>query len=152
MTFQERRQRVTDTSGVLLLLELAAPSFSEVLRLANDTQNWESNGETFTGFPFRFKLPTDASGQPPKAVLEIDNVGREITADLESLQPGEIVTATLMVTDREDPDDIHQSFTLPLTNVLANQSVAVAQLGVDYIMRQQSVRIRYTPFTAPGIF
>lgn len=152
MTFAERRQRVTDTTGILVLLELSAPSFAETLRLVDDTQNWDSNGETYTGFPFRFKLPSDTNGQPPKAVLEIDNIGREITADLESLQPGEMVTATIRVTDREDPDDIHQTFTIPITNVLVNQPVAVAQLGTDFLMRQQSVRLRYTPYTTPGIF
>lgn len=35
--FMERRQRVTDTSGTLLFLELSAPSFSAPAYLVNDT-------------------------------------------------------------------------------------------------------------------
>jgi hypothetical protein len=152
MTFTERRQRVTDSAGTLVLLELSAPSFAAVVRLVNDTRNWESGGQTYVGFPFRFKLPDDIAGAAPRAVLEIDNIGREITADLETLQPGEVVTATIRITDREDPEDIHQTMVIPMTGVVVNQAVVIAQLGVDYLMRQQAVRIRYTPHVAPGIF
>ena len=38
-TFLERRQRVTDTAGTLLFLEITAPSFSDTLRIVNDTQS-----------------------------------------------------------------------------------------------------------------
>lgn len=152
MTFVARRQRVTDTAGVLVLLELSAPSFSEVVRMVNDTRNWVSNGQVYYGFPFRFTLPDDTSGQPPRAVLQVDNVGREITADLEALQPGELVAATIRVTDRVDPDDIHVEMVLPITNVRVTQNSVTAHLGVDFLMRQQAVRLRYTPYTAPGLF
>ncbi len=152
MTFQERRARVTDTTGTLLLLELAATSMGTPVRLVNDTQDWTSGGNLYTAFPFRFTLPDDSLGQAPRAVLEIDNVGREITADLEALQPGEIITATLKITDREDVNTIEQTMVLPLTNVSVNQSVITAQLGVDYIMRQQTCRLRYNAHTAPGLF
>lgn len=152
MTFQARRARVTDTSGALVLLELSAPSFAEVVRIANDTRNWESGGQMYIGFPFAFKLPDDTSGQAPRAVLVIDNTGREITADLEALQPGDVVTGTMKVTDREDPDDIYMEMQLPMMGVQLTQAAATAQLGVDPLMRQQSVRLRYTPHTSPGIY
>jgi hypothetical protein len=151
-TFTERRQRVTDLSGVLVLLELSAPSMDAVVRLVCDTQNWTSRGQLYLGLPFRFKLPDDAAGQAPRAVLEIDNIGRDMTADLEALLPGELITATIRITDREDPDDIYQTMVLPMTSVTVSQAVITAQLGADYIMRQQSVRLRYTAFTAPGLF
>lgn len=152
MSFVENRQRVSDPSGVLLLLEISAPSIPGVLRMVNDTQDATSNGHTYVGFPFRFKLPDDTSGQPPRAVLEIDNVGRELTADLERLQPNEIMTARLHIVDAGDPDTIYQTFVLPIYAVSVNQQVATAQLGVDYIMRQAAVKWRYTPYTSPGIF
>ncbi|KAF1710307.1 hypothetical protein CSC70_06330 [Pseudoxanthomonas kalamensis DSM 18571] len=152
MSFIEARQRVTDTSGILLLLEMTAPSFGATLRLVNDTQDWVSNSETYVGFPFRFKLPDDTQGVSPRAVLEIDNVGREMTADLETLQPNEIVTATIRIADKSEPNDIFQTLVLPMTSVSVTPTVATAQCGVDYIMRQASVRIRATPFILQGIF
>lgn len=151
-SFTERRQRVTDTDGILLLLELRAPSFVEVLRVVNDTRDWTSQGNTYVGFPFGFKLPDDVSGQAPRAQLVLDNVGRSITEDLERLQPGELVTARLMITDRADPNVIEASYDLPMTQVVVNSQVATAQLGVDFLTRQQAVTLRTNPFTLPGIF
>lgn len=152
MTFIERRQRVTDIDGPLVLLELTAPSFGATLRLVNDNRDWESNGHTYVGYPFRFTLPDDVAGTVPRAQLEIDNVGRDMTADLEGLQPNEAVTATILITDRADPDAIFQTIPLPLQNVSVTPTLVTAQCGVDYIMRQQAVRLRATPFTLPGAF
>ncbi|MEV5456636.1 DUF1833 family protein [Streptomyces sp. NPDC052535] len=151
-TFTERRQRTDDTTGILLLLELSAPSFVEVLRIVNDTGDWVSQGNVYTGFPFGFKLPDDVGGQAPRAQLVLDNVGRSITEDLERLQHSELVTARLMITDRADPNVIEASYDLPMTQVVVTSQVATAQLGVDFLTRQQAVTLRANPFTLPGIF
>lgn len=150
--FLERRQRVTDTTGTLLFLEITAPSFGETLRIVNDTQNWTSNGLEYIGVPFGFKLPDDVSGQTPRAVLTMDNVGRGITDDLEQWQPGELITAKLLISDRADPDTIERTLFIPMTGISVSGTTATAQCGVDYLMRQQSVRLRQTPFVTPGIF
>lgn len=150
-TFTERRQRVTD-SGELVLLEITSPSMGATLRLARDTQDWAVGGHTYLGLPFRFKLPDDVSGQTPAAQLEIDNVGRDMTADLEGLPPNEIMTARILITDRESPDDIEQTLVLPMSSVSVTPTVATARCGMDYIMRRQCVQLRANPFTLPGIF
>lgn len=151
-TFTERRQRVTDHDGILLFLEVSAPSFSETLRIVNDTRNWTSNGINYIGVPFGFKLPDDVSGQTARAVLTLDNVGRGITEDLEKLQPDDVVMAVLKVADRADPDAIERTYQLPMTQVSVNPRTATAQCGYDAIMRQQAVRLRYNPFISPGLF
>ena len=152
MTLHTKVQRVTDADGILLLLELTAPSFGTTVRLVNDTQDCVSNGNTYVAFPFRFTLPDDIPGQVARARLEIDNVGREITADLESLQPNEIITATIKVVDRGDVDSVFREFVLPVSRVSVTPTAATAECGVDYIMRQATVRLRANPFTTPGIF
>jgi len=151
-TFLERRQRVTDTVGTLMLLEVSARSFPEVLRIVNDTRDWISNGVTYTGVQFGFKLPDDVSGQAPRAQLVLSNVGRAITEDLERLGPGELVTARLMITDRADPDVIEQDHYLPMTSVSVNPQTATSACGVDFLTRQQAVRVRFNPHSAPGLF
>lgn len=152
MTFIARRQRVTDPDGTLVLLELAAASFGSPVRLVDDTRNWTVGGNLYTGFPFRFTLPDDTAGQAPRAVLEIDNVGREVTADLENLDPGELITATIRLTDKTEPETIFETMVLPMVNVHVDQSVITAQVGVDWIMRQAACRLRYNGHTAPGLF
>lgn len=151
-TFTERRQRVTDTDGELLLLEISAPSIPETLRIANDTQNWTSNGVEYIACPFGFKLPADTPGQTPRAQLVIDNVGLGMTQDLESLQPNESVMCILRLTDRANPNVYERIYRLPMTTVSAGTGQVTAQLGVDFLMRQQAVRLRYNPFTGPGLF
>ena len=102
--------------------------------------------------PFGFKLPDDVSGQTPRAALTLDNVGRGIADDLERLQPYDVVTATLRISDRANPNQIERSYVLPMTSVSVNARTATAQCGYDALMRQQAVRLRYNPFTAPGAF
>lgn len=152
MSFTEKLQRVTDADGILVLLEMTAPSFGATLRLVNDTRDWISGGQTYVGFPFRFKAPNDVAGQVPRAQLEIDNVGREMTADLEGLQPNEVIIATIRIADKADPDAIFQEMPLPVTRVSVNAAVVTADCGVDYVMRQSMVKLRANPHTLPGIF
>lgn len=151
-TFLERRQRVTDPSGTLIFLELSAPSFTDTLRIVNDTRNWVSNGVEYIGVPFGFKLPDDVSGQTPRAVLTLDNIGRGITQDLETLQPYDLVQAKIKISDRADPNAIERMYILPLSQVAVNTRTATASCGYDALMRQQAVRLRYNHFTAPGAF
>ena len=151
-TFLERRQRVTDLAGTLLFLEVSAPSFADTLRIVNDTRDWTSNGVLYIGVPFGFKLPNDVSGQTPRAVLTLDNIGRGIADDLERLRPQDMVTAKLRISDRADPNVIEREYILPMTQVSVNTKTATAQCGYDSLMRQQAVRLRYNPFTAPGAF
>jgi len=150
--FLERIQRVTDTSNPLLFLEVSAPSFAETLRIVNDTQNWVSNGIEYLAAPFGFKLPDDITGQTPRAVLTIDNIGRGIAEDLETVQPYDIVKAVLMISDKANPNVIERRYVLPITQVSVNTRTATAQCGYDIVMRQQAVRLRYNAFTAPGAF
>lgn len=150
-TFRERRQRVTDTAGTLVLLEISAPSFAEVLRIANDTRDWVSNGVTYVGVPFGIKMPDDLAGQAPRAQLVLTNVGREITEDLERLPPGEVVTARMIITDRANPNDVEEDHFLPMVTVSVNSQTATASCGVDYLMRQQAVRLRFNDFNTPGV-
>ncbi|MDC7805522.1 DUF1833 family protein [Luteimonas sp BLCC-B24] len=152
-TFQERRQRTVDPKDTapLLLLEISAPSIPETLRIVNDTQNWTSNGVEYLACPFGFKLPDDTAGQTPRAQLEIDNVGLGMTQDLEGMQPNEMVMCVLRLTDRANPNAIERVYRLPMTMASANTVKVTATLGVDFLMRQQAVRLRYDPFNAPGL-
>lgn len=151
MTFLERRQRVLDTAGTLLFLEVTAASFSEPMRIVNDTQNWTSNSVEYIGVPFGFQFPDDNKAAS-RAVLVMTNVGRGITQELESLQPNEVVMARLMLSDRANPNTIERTYFLPMTHVSVNGTTATAQCGNDFLMRQQAVRLRCTPYTLPGDF
>ncbi|SOO08831.1 DUF1833 family protein [Xanthomonas citri] len=149
--FLERRQRVTDPDGPLELIELTAPSFDAVLRIVNDTQDWVSNGNVYVRCQFRWTGPADQAGQTPRAQLEVDNVGRGITEDLERRPPNELVMCRYLITDRAAPDVIARRYYLPLANVHAAGPTITAQAGWDLFNLQQAVKLRGNAHVLPGI-
>lgn len=150
--FRRNRQRVTDLSGVLVFLKIEHATFSAPFLLVNDSQNHLSNGLTYVGYPFGFKLPDDRKGENPRVQLAIDNVGRDITGELEGLAPGSTVMATVMVADRSAPDYYRWVTKMPLSTVQVTPELVTANVGVDFLMRRSAVLLRHDERTSPGIF
>lgn len=155
-TFLENRHRTTDKKAPLVFLELSAPSFPDSLYLVNDTRPWTvsitGTAREFIALPFRFKLPEDVADSASTLSIEVDNVGRNMSEELENMQPNEVMTARLMLSDRSDPGNFFKTFVLPINRVTINQSVATATGGMDVLYRQQAVRKRANAFTLPGLF
>lgn len=150
-TTRAQLQRVNDPAGMLLLLMLEHPSMATAY-VVNDTRDWVIGSTTWVGLPFRFKLPNEASGQAPRAALEIDNVGRELTADLEALPPGGALQGTFYLVSRATPSVVDYSFSAPLSGVLVTMATVVATLGADDELRAPAVKLRYDQQTAPALF
>ena len=145
-------QRVDDTAGMLVLLEISHPSLSGPVHVVNDTRSFVSQGVTYVGLPFRIDLPNDKAKEVPRAQLQVDNVGRELSAELERLPPGAVLQATISIVYRGTPDVVEYSFTSPLSSVKADQLAVSASMGPDDVMRLPAVRKRFDPRTAPAIF
>lgn len=151
-TLHTNNQRVTNPGGPLELLEVTNPSFSEPMRICNDFEDVVSQGVAYIGIPFRFTLPEDAKDANPQLSLELDNVGRGITDELERLQPGSVTMARLIVVDRTALDVHAHVYFLPLTNVNVTPTVASAKASADYWMRQSACKQIADPHHLPGIF
>ena len=145
-------QKVTDSGGVLMLLEIAHPSFAEVMRVVNDSRNLITMGYTWVALPFAITLPSDKPKEVPRAVLQVDNVGREMTADLEALPPGGSLKATIRMVHRSTPAVVDYQFTAPLSNVKIAGPTVTATMGRDDMMRLSAVLLRFDPSTSPSIF
>lgn len=152
MSFIERRQRISDTDAPLLLLEIKLSSQSETLYLVNDTVNVTSGGREYVAYPFQFKAPDEVSGSIPQAQLEIGNVGSSLTEDLEKFNPGDVVSCVVKVTDRQDPNYIFSTLSLPLTSVNVNPTTVSATAGWGSLLEQRATLIVSNPFTTPGVF
>lgn len=150
--FRRNRQKVTDIDGALVFLRIEHPSFSAPLLLVNDLDSQVSNGETYVGYPFGFKMPDESSDSHPRVQLSIDNVGRGFTDELERLEPGSTVYAKMMVADRSDLNYYRWETRMPLTTVQATAGQATATAGMDNIMRRSAVLMRHDMRTSPGIF
>lgn len=150
--FRERNQRITNPVGHTELLEITNPSFSGPMRIANDVQDFMSQGVSYIGIPFGFTLPEDVSGSAPRMKLAMDNVGRGVSDELERLLPGTTTMAKLIIVARDTPDVHEHVFWLPITQVSISGATAQATCSVDELMRQAACKQIANPFTLPGIF
>lgn len=148
---REQLQRVNDPDGMLVLLKLEHPSMATA-HVVNDTRDWVIDGTSWIGLPFRFKLPNSVAGEAPRAQLEIDNVGRELIADLERLPPGGALQVTVYVVSRASPSIVDYMFTAPLSGLSATVATVTGTVGNDDALRAPAVKLRYDPTTAPGLF
>lgn len=145
-------QRVDDNAGVLLLLSIEHPALSGPVHIVNDTRAVISNGVTYVALPFSVTLPNDKSKEAPRARLQMDNVGREITSELERLPPGAALQATLRIVYRATPDIVDYEFVSPLSGVHVDLLSVSSAMGPDDIMRRPATLLRFDPVTAPGLF
>jgi hypothetical protein len=143
---------VNDSDGILVLLKIDHASFTSGVRLVSDTKNIATLGDTYIGIPFAWTFPDDKSGQVPRARLQMDNTGRELTAELERLPPGAALQATVTVVNRATPGVIEWQFVSPLTGISMDVSTISANMGPDAMLRKPAVLVRFDMVNAPGVF
>lgn len=145
-------QSITDNHGILELLLIDHASFASPVRLVNDTRDWTIGADTYIGLPFRLKLPKQTSKENPRAQIQIDNIGREITSLLEGLPVGSSMLATIRIVGRSTPTVVDYEFVSPMSSISVTATVITATIGPDDSMRGAAVRVRYDPTNAPGLF
>lgn len=151
-SFLEKNQRVTNAVGHVELLEVTDVNFSGPMRICNDVQDFVSQGVSYTALPFGFTTPDDVSGQAPRMVLAMNNVGRGLSDELERRQPGSVTMAKLIIVARDTPNVHENTFWLPITNVQITGASAQATCSVDELMRRAACKQIANPFTLPGLF
>lgn len=145
-------QRTSDVAGPLMLVTLSSTGWAQPVRLVNDTRNWISNGNTFTGLQMSYRLPNDAAGEEARLQLEMVNVGREITAELEALPAGSTILATIQFATRATPSVIDYEFVGEMVGVKTTLTSVSAQIANDSVGRRSACVLRYDPRVAPGLF
>jgi hypothetical protein len=123
---------------------------SPAIRIACDTVDIVSNGNTFVGFPFEFVLPTDSEA-PPKGKIRIQNVDKRI---------GEVVLALTTAVDlqldvilRSDPDTLQVSYkNLKLRNITGDAIAIEGEIGVQDYTTVPWPRTRAVKGLLPGLF
>ena len=137
---------------LLTLLEIDHPALAIPVRVVADTQDITVEGNLYQACPFRCSLPDDMDKQVPKAALEIDNVGRELTQWLESSNGAQGATCRILQLLRSTPDVIEFNLTMDLTGLSITQAVLSGELGFVDTLNQPAVTVRYDPVRTPGLF
>jgi hypothetical protein len=144
-------RRVSDNAGFLMLLTLSAPGM-ETARVVNDTRDWVIGGVAYVGLPFWVKLPQDVRGQPSRATLVMDNVGRDLGDEIDARPPGAVLMATMQMVSRARPTEVDYGFTSVLSRVKVTTATITAVLGNEDAMQAPAVKVRFDPATTPSVF
>lgn len=150
--FKRAANAVATAELPLVLIEITHPALSVPVRFVNDVQDLVSNGDTYTACGFRCVLPDDRKDQLPRARLEVDNVGEELTAWIDGSAGGEGATIRFQQVLRSAPDDVEYEVTMDLQNVTVTWSVVSAELGFENLLDRPLVAVSFRPDTAPGLF
>jgi Domain of unknown function (DUF1833) len=148
----KQAQRTADTGGLRALLELAHPSWPVPIRLAGDTRDWLSNGLTYAKAGFSVTLPADSPSEPVRAQIEIINIGRELSAELEALTAGGVIVATLRLINPATPNVYEFECAAELVGVHATVKAIQGQISNSRKGGRSAVTLRYDPYTTPGLF
>jgi len=134
----------------LMLVTLIHPSFTTV-KLVNNSEDIVSNGETFTSFPMRIRLPADDGESTREVSIEFDNVSRELIDELRTVTTPIDVKIEMILAS--NPDDIQITLDeLKMRNVTYNKSIVSARLYLDSFLNVELTSERYSPKLYPGLF
>ena len=145
-------QRVDDPDGLLMLVLIDHPSFVGGIRIVQDTRDWTIGGTSYIGLPMSIQLPQDVDREASRAQLRIDNIGRDLLAELEGLPPGASLDVMLRLVSRAAPSVIEWEYMAGASAASVDTDAVALTLGDEELLRRNAVALRYDPTTAPGIF
>lgn len=151
-TLRDRIMRSSSPEHPVVLLEVSHPQLASTVRLVNDTVNLVHGGNTYTAIRFRFVWPDDQEQQAPRAVIEVDNVGKELNSWIEVSNGGSEAVVVLKKVLPSTPNTVEAQITMGLQNIEQKMGVTRFNLSFPDIFFKPLVRMTYRPETHPGLF
>jgi hypothetical protein len=96
------------------------------VRLVSDLVDWTSRGETYTAFAYEPLLPPAVPGELPTFDMVADNVGRDLVAEVRSLDGP--ATVTIEVVTSADPDEVERG---PWVMDLTSTEIAAGRIRLS---------------------
>ena len=148
------KEQVSSLEGEepVYLVEITHPDLGATVRLARDTQDLISNGNTYTAIAFDITLPDDLQNSLPRAQFRIDNVGRELTQWIDTSSGGRGAQVRVMQVMRSDPDVIEYDVTLDLMSVKQNGAHISGELGYEDTLNVPALAETYRNDNTPPLF
>lgn len=166
-TFRRELEEPRSAEFLVVLLTIEAPTLADPIRVANDTVNYNYNGDTYLGFPFEFELVDDsASGRIPTGRIRIQNVDRQIGEAIVNLTQSPSVTITILASadfaDTLSGDDErfpivdepvieYQATNLMFTNISVNAMEITSELISFDMTSEPWPAVRTTTDRLPGL-
>jgi hypothetical protein len=135
----------------LLLLTINEATLPDPIRVANNTRDIVSGGETFVGFPFAITLPDERDDGIPQMTLRIDNVSRSIVQALRTITSPPTIQLDVVLAD--SPDTYEASFVgFTLRRASYDALVVEGALTLEDVLNQGFPALSFTPSVTPALF
>lgn len=134
----------------LTLITISHDDF-DTIRLVNNSTDIVSNGNTFTAFPMKIRLPVDDGESARDIVIEFDNASLELIESLRSVTTAVDVRVDLILASM--PDVIQLSHEdLVIKTITYNKNRVSARIAFDNFLSVAMTSERYNPSNFPGLF
>jgi hypothetical protein len=135
----------------LLLLTISHAAITPTIRVANNTRDITSGGETFIGYPFTITLPDERDDGMPQMTLRIDNVSQAIVRALRSITRPPAIQLDVVLAD--SPDTLEASIPgFTLRRATYDALVVEGALTLEDVLNQGFPALSFTPSTTPALF
>ena len=135
----------------LLLLTINEATLQDPIRVANNTRDIVSGGETFVGYPFAITLPDERDDGIPQMTLRIDNVSQSIVRALRSITSPPTIQLDIVLAD--SPDTFEASFTgFTLRRASYDALIVEGALTLEDVLNQGFPALSFTPSVTPALF
>lgn len=150
------KNKLHSTEPWIILLEITLNDEGPtILRLCNNTEDFNFEGNNYTAFPFKLGwIGSNVEGEIPKVTLQISNVTRLLTPYLNDLDGGLASTVTVTLVNHglpgEDYSELELDFTVMGCEV--DENWIMWSLGMFNPMNQRFPLFRYIANYCPYTF
>jgi hypothetical protein len=135
----------------LLLLTISHATLTPSIRVANNTRDITSGGETFIGYPFTITLPDERDDGIPQMSLRIDNVNQSIVRALRSITTPPAIQLDVVLAD--SPDTLEASIPgFTLQRATYDALLVEGALSLEDVLNQGFPALSFTPSATPALF
>jgi hypothetical protein len=141
-----------ETSEIFFtLLTIVSTDPAVTLRLVDNYSDVTSNGETYTGFPFKLVMLSDQDENLPEATLQFDAVDRTMINFVRNLVDPPMVTIQVVLASSPNTKE-YESPALTLRGVGWNSLIVTGKLSVENLVGKRWPSEAMTPALFPGLF
>lgn len=137
--------------AVIALVTITHSDLGTPIRLAANSVDIVSGGDTYTAWPMELAFMSDEEGTPPRASIVIDNVDRTIIAQLRALDEPPDVTLEAVLADTPDTIEVSQP-NLRFDQMTYNAQTIQIDLALDYYLTEPASAVQFDPSRFPGLF
>jgi len=135
--------------ALLTLIEITHPNLETTIRLVNDTKSVVSGGETYLPYFFALVFPEEENGRIKEVSLVMDNVDRQITLAVRSIDSPPNVSVKFVLSDT--PDIVEVSLPdMVLRNVSYDASTISGELVYEERVQYQIPALTINANDFPG--